>query len=116
VLPARTLLTDAVTAGSSTIGLRWPQAEFALRLLSARDQPLTATSANRTGMASPISAEEVRQQFGESLSILVDGGILPSRRASTLLDITTDTPVLLREGPISLETLREFLGGRIRMN
>jgi L-threonylcarbamoyladenylate synthase len=115
VLPAQPSLPDLVTGGTGTVGLRWPRAAFAKRLLDARDTPITATSANRSGMPAAVTAEEVQKQLGNEISILIDAGVSPSTIASTLLDITTDTPVLLREGPIRLESLREFLGGRIRM-
>jgi tRNA A37 threonylcarbamoyladenosine synthetase subunit TsaC/SUA5/YrdC len=66
-------------------------------------------------MPSPVSAEEVREQLGNAVPVLVDGGLLPSRGGSTLLDITSDTPVLLREGPIRFESLQEFFAGRIQL-
>jgi L-threonylcarbamoyladenylate synthase len=115
VVPARAVLPDVVTAGSGTVGLRWGDAPFANRLLEARHQPLTATSANRSGMPSPVTASEVKEQLGESLSALIDGGLLPARTGSTLLDITSDTPVLLRHGPVRFEDLQEFLAGTIRV-
>ena len=50
----------------------------------------------------------------DSLDALIDGGSLPARGGSTLLDLTVDPPVLLREGPVSFETLHEFFHGHIR--
>src|SRR5262249_8556616 len=92
-LPAR------VTAGTKTVGVRWPIAAFATSLVSRVGNPITATSANRSGMPAPITAQEVRDQLGDSVDALVDGGVLPSPGGSTLLDLTVDPPVLLREGP-----------------
>jgi L-threonylcarbamoyladenylate synthase len=77
-------------------------------------KPITATSANRSDMPSTVTAEEVQSQLGESLDALIDGGVLPARPGSTLLDLTLDPPVLLREGPTSFESLQEFFKGRIR--
>jgi L-threonylcarbamoyladenylate synthase len=53
-------------------------------------------------------------QLGDSIDALIDGGPLPARGGSTLLDVTTDPPVVLREGPIRFETLQEFFNGHIR--
>lgn len=103
-----------VTAGSGTIALRWPAAPFATTLVHRLGRPITATSANRSGMPSAISADEVREQFGDSLDALIDGGQLPSRGGSTLLDLTLDPPVVVREGPVSFESLSEFFKGRIQ--
>jgi tRNA A37 threonylcarbamoyladenosine synthetase subunit TsaC/SUA5/YrdC len=65
-------------------------------------------------MPSTVTAAEVREQLGDSVDILMDGGTLPSRTGSTLLDITVDPPVLLREGPVTFTDLEEFFKGRIR--
>ena len=114
VVRAKPQLPPEVTAGTGTIGLRWPAASFAAALPERFEKPVTATSANRSGQAAAINADEVRSQLGESVDILVDGGQLPARGGSTLLDLTRDMPVLLREGPISFESLHEFFKGSIR--
>jgi L-threonylcarbamoyladenylate synthase len=114
VLPAIPALSDKVTAGTKTIGLRWPAARFANSLVTKFGKPITATSANRSTMPSAVTAGEVRDQLGKSIDILIDGGDLPARSGSSLLDLTCDPPVLLREGPISFESLHELFGGNIR--
>jgi L-threonylcarbamoyladenylate synthase len=116
IVEARPHLSGKVTAGTGTIGLRWPLSPFAMTLVGKLGGPITATSANRTGAPSAVTASEVRTQFGETLDALVDGGTLPARGGSTLLDLTVDPPTVLREGPVSFETLATFLGGRIRRN
>lgn len=109
ILPARPNVPSLVTAGTGTVGLRWGNAPFAARLLSALDGPVTATSANRSGMSSAITAAEVRTQLEDRLDILIDGGSLPARGGSTLLDLTGTPPKLLREGPVLAADLYEFL-------
>ena len=111
---AKSSLPSKVTAGTNTIGVRWPIAPFATTLVSRFGKPLTATSANRTGMPSAVTADEVRHQLGESIDALVDGGMLPARGGSTLLDVSLDPPELLREGPLPFDALAEFFNGRIR--
>jgi L-threonylcarbamoyladenylate synthase len=107
-------LPSKVTAGTNTIGVRWPVAPFATTLVSRFGKPITATSANRSGLTSAVTADEVCRQLGDSVDALVDGGALPSAGGSTLLDLSVDPPVLLREGPVPFETLAEFFDGRIR--
>jgi L-threonylcarbamoyladenylate synthase len=107
-------LPGVVTAESQTIGLRWPKAPFATALVSRFAKPITATSANRSGMPSTISADEVRSQLDDSIDALVDGGSLPARGGSTMLDLTQDPPELLREGPLPFDSLADFFKGKIR--
>ncbi len=113
VVPCHPHLPKNVTAGTQSIGLRWPAAPFAVKLVNRLAKPITATSANKTGLPSAINAEEIRSQFDDSLDVLVDGGSLPFRGGSTLLDITVEPPALLREGPVSFEALQRFFNGRI---
>jgi L-threonylcarbamoyladenylate synthase len=114
IVPASKALPDNLTAGTNTIGLRWPVATFATRLVEQFGKPITATSANRSGMAAAVTVEEVRSQIGDSVEVLIDGGRLPSRSGSTLLDLTADPPLLLREGPVTFESLDDFFKGRLR--
>ena len=109
ILPARETVPAVLTAGTGTVGVRWANASFAQRLLAAFGKPLTATSANRSGMPSAVTAEEVREQLGESIEMLIDGGELPARSGSTLLDLTRVPARILREGPISQAELSDVL-------
>jgi L-threonylcarbamoyladenylate synthase len=114
VLPASDSLPSGVTAGTGTIGLRQPIAAFASELVERFGKPITATSANRSGMPSAVTADEVRAQLGDSMDALIDGGTLPARSGSTLLDLTVDPPVVIREGPVTFESLEQFFKGRLR--
>ena len=105
ILPARESIPPEVTAGTGTVGVRWGNAPFANRLISAMGLPLTATSANRSGQPSAVTAEEVRTQLEGRLEVLVDGGTLPARGGSTLLDLSGELPQILRQGPISEDIL-----------
>jgi L-threonylcarbamoyladenylate synthase len=71
--------------------------------------PMTATSANRSGSPSTVTADEVRAQLEGRLELLIDGGALPARGGSTLLDLTCTPPQVLREGPISKTELSDIL-------
>jgi L-threonylcarbamoyladenylate synthase len=109
VVPARSTVPNIVTAGTGTIGIRWPDAAFARRLIDAFERPITATSANRTGMPSAITVAEIREQLQDSVDLIVEGGTLPTRGGSTLLDLTEVPARLLREGPIPRAELSDVL-------
>lgn len=110
ILPARPNVPSVVTAGTGAVGLRWASAPFAMRLVSAFARPITATSANRSGMPSTVTAGEVRAQLEDRLDMLIDGGSLPARGGSTLVDLTVTPPKILREGPVSAADVYGVLG------
>lgn len=114
VVKARSALPSILMASTGTIGIRWPEAGFGRALLERFRHPITATSANISGRPAALTAQEVQTQLGAQIDALIDGGPLRSRTGSTLLDVTVDPPVLLREGPISFARLHEFFEGRIR--
>ncbi len=114
ILPANPIVPASVTAGTGTVGIRWPVAPFATELLRRFGKPITATSANKSGRPAAVTAAEVKLEFGDSLPILVDGGELPVRGGSTLLDLTTTPPSLLRDGPVSFDVLSAFFDGNLR--
>ena len=88
------------------VAVRMPNHPFALALLQAFG-PLAVTSANLSDHANPGTAEEVLAQLGNSVDLVIDSGRLEIGRGSTILDCGSETLVLLREGPISFETLME---------
>ncbi|MFZ0665797.1 MAG: L-threonylcarbamoyladenylate synthase [Acidimicrobiales bacterium] len=81
-----------------TVGLRWPDNPVSVELCQMCG-PLAATSANRHGEPPLTTAEEVAQAFDGSVAVVVDGGHLPGS-ASTVVDLTGDKPVVLREGGV----------------
>jgi L-threonylcarbamoyladenylate synthase len=111
---AAPFVSEKLTAGSNTVGLRWPVASFATSLVDRLSRPITATSANRSGMPSAITVGEVQAQLGDLVDAIIDGGSLAVRGGSTILDLTSEPPAVLREGPVTFETLSSFFNGRIR--
>ena len=97
---------DAVTGGGDTVAVRIPAHPVPVAL-AERVGPIVGTSANLTGKPSPLTAGEVRSQLGDKLDLIIDGGWCPGGRESTVVDVTGDVPVILREGPISREALKE---------
>ncbi len=110
---ARAKISDLVTAGLETIAMRVPQHPIARALLTASGCPLAAPSANRSGKVSPTLARHVAADFGDTVSIVLDGGAAHHGIESTVIDATTDQLVLLRSGAISAETIERATGQRI---
>ena len=68
------------------------------------------TSANLSGKPSSLTADEVYTQFGEQIDLVIDGGRSPGSRESTIVDVTGEVPVVLREGAIALSELKQVCG------
>lgn len=104
---------DAVTGGQDTVGLRVPAHPVALALLKAFGGALAAPSANRFGHVSPTTAQHVREEFGEALPVVLDGGPCPVGIESTIVDLSSGTPRVLRPGRIGVDQLEGALGIRL---
>jgi L-threonylcarbamoyladenylate synthase len=107
LVPKRADLPDSVSA-NATVGVRVPDHEIARTLLRAAG-PMAVTSANLSGGPSPVSAEEVFEQLGGRIPLIIDGGRTPGGVPSTLVDCTTPELRILREGPIGMEELHSAL-------
>ncbi|MCC6656822.1 MAG: threonylcarbamoyl-AMP synthase [Rhodocyclaceae bacterium] len=101
---------DAVTGGQDTVGLRVPNHPLALELLAAFDGGIAAPSANRFGRISPTTAAHVREELGERVPLVLDGGACPVGIESTILDLSRGVPVLLRPGAIGAADIARVLG------
>jgi L-threonylcarbamoyladenylate synthase len=104
---------DAVTGGQDTVGLRVPAHPVALALLKAFGGGLAAPSANRFGHVSPTTAQHVREEFGEALPVVLDGGPCPVGIESTIVDLSSGAPRVLRPGRIGVDQLEGALGIRL---
>ncbi len=113
VLPRLAGVSDAVTGGLDTVALRVPGHPVALALLAAFDGGIAAPSANRYGCVSPTSAEDVREELGEGVDLILDGGRCPIGIESTIVDLSSATPRILRPGKITERALRRVLGSPV---
>lgn len=102
VVPRNRRVPDIVTAGGDTVAVRVPDHDAMRALIRAVGAPLATTSANLSGEPSPVTAAEVAAQLSGRVSLILDGGPCPGGTPSTILDLTGDTPVILREGPLTL--------------
>ncbi len=110
IVRAASRLPLKVTANTGNVALRVPAANIPIAVVRAAGVPVTATSANVSGAAECTTAEGVRQQLGEALPIIVDGGPSPRSVASTIVDLTDRNGWrVLREGALSTQEITEAL-------
>jgi len=105
VLPRAKEIPDNVTAGGATVGVRWPSHPFIQEVIRACDFPLAAPSANLSNQISPTNAGHVAKQLGGKIPLIVDGGQAQVGIESTVVDLTSKPPRLLRPGMIHEEAL-----------
>ena len=91
-----------------TVAVRMPLHPVALELLE-RTGPMAVSSANRSGQAAARTAEEAQDQLAGSVQVYLDGGPAKVGVASTIVDVTTETPRVLREGAVTVEALRRVV-------
>lgn len=109
VLHKSDAIPDIVSAGKDTVGLRSPDHPVALELLRAFDGPLAAPSANRSNRVSPTTAQHVQDELGRAVAMILDGGACRVGIESTVLDLTTDLPTILRPGAITAAMIEEVI-------
>jgi len=103
-------VTDAVTGGGETVGLRVPAHAVALALLADFGGGIAAPSANRFGRVSPTSAADVAADLGEDVDMILDGGSCRVGVESTIVDCSGTEPAVLRVGGVTEEQLAGVLG------
>ncbi len=96
--------------GTKTVGIRMPDNPIALELIKSFGNPLATTSANRSGEAETVTAEEVRENLDEGISLILDGGPTAARVVSTVVDISVTPPVILRQGQITAAQIIAVIG------
>lgn len=107
MLPRHSSISDAVTP-HSTVGVRIPDFEPTRDLLRLTG-PLAVSTANFGIMPNPRSAQEVKAQLDGRIPLILDGGVTPGGVPSTIADCTQREPVIVRQGPITLEQILNAL-------
>ncbi len=102
-------IPSVVTAGGDTVGIRMPSNEWARKLIE-KSAPLAAPSANRSKHISPTTAKHVYDDLKGEIPLILDDGACKVGIESTVLDLTSETPTILRPGAITAEMLVEVLG------
>ena len=110
VLPRAKHIPDILTAGGSTVGVRWPSHPFIQAVIRHCGFPLAAPSANLSNQVSPTNAAHVQSQLGNRIPLIVDGGQCQVGLESTVLDLSETPPRLLRPGMIHRQALVATIG------
>lgn len=109
ILKKASQVSDLVTGGQNTVGLRMPNHPVALELLRTFKGGIAAPSANKFGRISPTSAEAVREELGTAVDMILDGGACDVGVESTILDMSGNQPVILRPGMITKKQIEDIV-------
>lgn len=109
VLPKTDVVPDVISHGS-TVAVRVPDLPLARDLIREAGGVLAVTSANISGQLSPITVQEVEEQLGGRIDLILDGGPSPGGVPSSILDCTVSPPALLRHGAVTEAALRAAIG------
>ncbi len=109
LIPARKDLLELITARTGKVAVRIPGESFALELTRSLEFPITATSANISGMPPAVNPEDVLGYFAKRLDMLIDGGKTPGGQPSTIVDVTGGEIKILREGAVSSRKILECI-------
>jgi len=117
ILPRTALAKDVITGRQDNVGIRIPDQTLALALLSEFEQQggmgVAAPSANRFGKVSPTTAKAVEAELGaflDSKDLILDGGSCEVGVESTIIDCTTQTPIILRPGAVTIAMIKDATG------
>lgn len=115
VLSKKDEVPDIVTAGLPTVAVRMPQHPIALDLIQKAGCPIAGPSANPFGYVSPTTAGHVREQLGDQVDLILDGGPCEVGLESTIISFIGEKPRLLRPGGLPLEEVEPIIG-KVEMN
>lgn len=106
ILQKRKKVPDILTAGLPSLGVRIPNNELTKKLSNELPFPYTTPSANKSGGKTPYSIDDVKKELDISkIDLILNAGKLPEVKPSTIIDLTTSPPKILREGPIKKEEI-----------
>lgn len=101
-------VSDKLTGGLNTVAIRMPKHNVALSLIKHSQVPIAAPSANTSGRPSPTEAKHVVEDMYGKIDMIIDGGSTGIGVESTVLDISSDVPIILRPGGVTIEDLLEI--------
>ncbi|WP_326911118.1 L-threonylcarbamoyladenylate synthase [Sedimentibacter sp. MB31-C6] len=104
------VLSDKISAGLKTAAIRFPLNKIALELLKESKKPIAAPSANTSGKPSPTEAAHVIEDLMGKVDMIIDGGSTYIGLESTVVDMTSEVPMILRPGGVTIEDIVKVLG------
>jgi L-threonylcarbamoyladenylate synthase len=109
VFQASRNVSPLLTAGTGKIGIRLSGYVSARSIAERLGKPITATSANKSGSPECTTAQEVADQIGDKVDAIIDLGVTPGGKGSTIIDVTSHPPQILREGIINRHILEKYI-------
>jgi L-threonylcarbamoyladenylate synthase len=103
------VVKNIITGGGDTVAIRMPDHPVPLALIRGSGMPIVGTSANISGKSNPLTIDGVREQIGDKVDLVIEGGPAPKGAESTVVDVTGPLPVVLRVGAISREQLESVV-------
>ena len=110
ILKRKEHIPSIMVSGGDTIGVRIPNLDLAIKIIDLAGGILATTSANISGEATPKSYDELSETIKSKVDILIDSGKCKLGEASTIIDLTSDVPKILRKGAISIEEIEKIIG------
>lgn len=110
ILRKKDVVPGIMVSNGETVGVRIPNHKISMEIIESVGGIMPTTSANISGEKTPRSFEELSQVFKERVDILVDGGASPLGTESTIIDMSKNTPKILREGSISKNEIEKVIG------
>jgi L-threonylcarbamoyladenylate synthase len=109
ILPSLPQLPRLITAGTGTVGVRHPRHPLTCRLITELGYPITGTSANRSGRPPLTRTDEVVRELGAEVDLILDAGDCPGGKPSTIIDVSSSPPRLVRAGAVPASELAEIV-------
>lgn len=110
ILRKKDVVPGIMVSNGETVGVRIPNHKISMEIIESVGGIMPTTSANISGEKTPRSFQELSQVFKERVDILVDGGASPLGTESTIIDMSKNTPKILREGSISKSEIEKVIG------
>ena len=115
VLPKRSVIPNCVTAGLNTVAIRMPSSLEARQFLEYCNVPVAAPSANTSSRPSPTNWQAVKEDMDGKIAAILCGAVCDVGIESTVLDLCSEVPLILRPGIVTQQTLEKVLGKRVRL-
>ena len=111
ILPPKSSFPREVSGGRESVAVRISTSSFVRRILRRTGEPITSTSANISGMDNSNRFEDIRRNFPSGIDVMVDSGTLPPSTGSAIVNLTTPTPEIIREGDLSVSEIEKIIHG-----
>jgi L-threonylcarbamoyladenylate synthase len=110
IMKRKGIVPDVTTGGLDTVAVRIPENSVAIALIKYSGKPIAAPSANLSGKPSPTTAGHVLRDLSGRIDVIIDGGDVTIGLESTVIDMTSEVPAILRPGKVSKEEIEGCLG------